>query len=120
MKRNLELVRKILLQVEKQEPLGWMSEYGSESFNYHMNLLKDGGFINWHYDSLQPRGQGLKENSWQPHVSLTWTGHEFVDAARNDTVWAKLMEKGKDVAIDTALDVLKELTKKLLLGHANE
>ena len=116
MKRDLELVRAILLQIEKPEPLGWMPTYGSPSFNYHLSLLRDGEFILWTQESLQPRCPGARDNSWQPVVSLTWKGHEFVDAARNDTVWRKFLEKGKDITVVVAIDVLKELTKEFLAG----
>jgi hypothetical protein len=50
--------------------------------------------------------------------SLTWQGHEFLDAIRNETVWAKttatIKEKGGslpfDVIRDTATSWVKSLT----------
>jgi hypothetical protein len=40
---------------------------------------------------------------------LTWQGHEFLDAARNDTIWRKATGKLVAVTGGTSLEVLKEL-----------
>ena len=45
---------------------------------------------------------------------LTWAGHEFLDAASNDTVWKKAGEKIKQFGVQVTVSVLEELLKKLL------
>jgi hypothetical protein len=51
-------------------------------------------------------------------LDLTWAGHEFLAAARSQTVWAKTMGKLKELSLDVPLTLLKELlgsqTKELL------
>jgi hypothetical protein len=86
MKRDLELVRRILLDIEdNRETSGghssWSSlvdaGYPAEAIHYHVQLLHDAGLI--HADELVP-GQ------WWPE-RITWAGHEFLDSARNDKLW---------------------------------
>jgi len=50
---------------------------------------------------------------------LTWAGHDFLDAARNDTVWNSAKEKLISVGGSASLEILKALlvqTAKQLLG----
>jgi hypothetical protein len=86
MKRDLELVRRILLDIEdNRETSGghssWSSlieeGYKAEAIHYHVQLLHDAGLI--HADELVP-GQ------WWPE-RITWAGHEFLDSARDDKLW---------------------------------
>jgi hypothetical protein len=40
---------------------------------------------------------------------LTWEGHDFLDAARSETIWKKVMNKVKDSTGTVAFEVLKAL-----------
>lgn len=52
--------------------------------------------------------------------SLTWQGHEFLDMARNDTIWKKAFDIIKDKGGNVTLEILKvllpEIAKKMILG----
>ena len=50
----------------------------------------------------------LSHFEWQPK-SLTWEGHEFLDAVRHETVWAKTKEVVKSKGGSVSFEVLKEL-----------
>ena len=41
--------------------------------------------------------------------SLTWQGHEFIEASRNDTFWNKAKEMAKKKSGALSFDVLKAL-----------
>jgi Hypothetical protein (DUF2513) len=87
MKRDMDLIRMILLEVEKSpSPEGCRIEIRgrtSEELYYNAQLAHDAGFI----DARFLRG------STDFHVlRLTYEGHEFLDAARNDTLWVKAKE----------------------------
>ncbi len=43
---------------------------------------------------------------------LTWDGHEFLDAARNDTIW----QEAKELFLKKALGLSVESFKMVLLG----
>jgi len=51
---------------------------------------------------------------------LTWQGHEFLDACRNEGVWVKAKEKIKSIGGEVPLDVLKtvlvEIIKAQVMG----
>ena len=102
MKRDMELVRKILLAVEDapggRAPLKIILDgYTEDQIGYHAYLLVDAGLAT-----------GAEATSWAEAPkyllrNLTWAGHEFLAAARNDPRWKKVMatlaEKGETVTI---------------------
>jgi hypothetical protein len=57
------------------------------------------------YGSSAP--QALAQN-------LTWEGHDFIDAARNDTTWSDAMEKVKSARGSLSFALLKQLLESLL------
>jgi len=93
MKRDLDLVRRILLHMEQGDasPSGWSTfvddGYDLGTIHFHVRLLHDAGLIE--ADEIVP-GQ------WWPE-RMTWSGYEFVDAARNEDLWQETkrrVEKG--------------------------
>jgi hypothetical protein len=44
-------------------------------------------------------------------IRLTWKGHEFLDAARNDTIWKKTIGHMKKAGVAVTLPVLEDLLK---------
>lgn len=89
MKRDLDLIRRILLDIEahgdssssKRPGFGDLGDNGHdpEAIQYHVQLMHDAGLIV--ADELVP-GQ------WWPE-RITWAGHEFLDLARNDALWER-------------------------------
>lgn len=87
MKRDMDLVREILLKVEDLPFDGGFHDIGvegrsNEEVNYHLMLLDEAGLIE--AQDLTT----LTSTCWKPK-RLTYTGHEFLDAARSHTVWTK-------------------------------
>ena len=91
MKRDMDLIREILFGVEELptspnwRPLE-IEGYPPEEISYHIKLLAQAGLIE--AQDMTSRGQGL---DWRPH-SLTWDGHEFLNAARDDNRWKTAKE----------------------------
>jgi hypothetical protein len=89
--RDLDLVRRILLHLERDgdqaSPSGFRAfvdeGYTIEAIHYHVRLLHDAGLIE--ADEIVP-GQ------WWPE-RMTWAGHEFLDAARNEELWGETKRK---------------------------
>jgi hypothetical protein len=111
MKRDMDLIRVILLEIEKL-PEDWGSHnieietVTPEEITYHVRLLAQAGLIEAEDFST------FSGPSWQPK-RLTWNGHEFLDAARSDTVW----QKAKEIVISgTGTLTLEAL--KIALPHA--
>ena len=89
MKRDMELIRERLLEIETNgaSPIGWVEGieipgYSTEQINHHVWLLWEAGFI----DALDNSSQG--NPCYYPRC-LTWQGHEFLDAIRNRDIWQK-------------------------------
>lgn len=115
MKRDMELIRKIVLAVE-DGPNGYapddlcLGSYTPEQIAYHAYLLIDGGLakgaITTHMGSSGPSAQV---------TSLTWEGHDFADKSRDETLWRKAMaivqEKGGTVTIEILKDLLAKLAR---------
>src|SRR5690554_220411 len=114
MKRDLDLIKTILLEVENSpSPTEWVefdySGRSEEEVSYHIKLLSQAGLIE--ADDIGSLGQFL----WKAK-SLTWQGHEFLDAARNDTVWNKVKstvtKQGGSVPFSVLADLLKEQVRQ--------
>jgi hypothetical protein len=87
MKRDMDLIRTIMLEAEKCPSLeGCRVEIPGrtrEDLYYNAKLAHEAGFIDARF----------LPGSTDFHVlRLTYEGHEFLDAARNDTLWAKAKE----------------------------
>jgi hypothetical protein len=111
MKRDMDLIRKILFQVEeKGQPLGWVDleipGYAPEQIAQHVRLLEEAGLI-------EAQNLSTMDGFDYRPKRLTWAGHEFLDAARNDTVWNRTKEMVKDKGGSIPFEVLKGLLVKV-------
>ena len=116
MRRDLDLIRKIILAVEAL-PGGSLNQelkldgYTREEVGYHSYLVVDSGLA-------LGEDVGFMEDTspiWQIS-QLTAAGHDFADSARNDTTWNKakglLMDKGGSFTIE----IVKELLTRVVKG----
>jgi hypothetical protein len=111
MKRDMDLIRRILLEMEKLPMTGgWYNleivGHSRDEMIYHVRLMDEAGLIE--AQDLTTL-QGI---DWCPK-RITYTGHEFLDAARNDKVW----KTAKDRVLSTTGTLTLE-AMKLALGAA--
>ena len=111
MERNMELIRKILLCIEKNYVDTWLDSselqvngYDMKTVAYHCSIMQDAGLISeykGHYanNELQDFGVG----------HLTWDGHELLDKIKNDTVWNRTKSIVKEKCIPFVLDAVREI-----------
>src|SRR5258708_1781099 len=109
MKRDMNLIRLLLLDVEGEESKPDLSAFGESQQVYHSALLIEAGLV--HGDIILD-GEGQPTGTVA--IRLTWAGHEFLDAARNETIWHKAGEKIKKSGVDVTISVLKEILEGLL------
>lgn len=107
MKRNMELVRKILLAIEASTTVDKpillrIDGYDDKTISYHVGLLHQVSFVK----ALD--ASHLGGSQWVP-TQLTWAGHEFLDSARNETVWQRAMATIRENGGSVSLEVLKSL-----------
>lgn len=113
MKRDMDLIRAILLKIEECEEcdgMGWIADmqvddYSNDMVMYNMQLLVKAGLI---------EAADMRSNvgvCWYPKA-LTWAGHEFLDAAKEETRWKKAKGVASKVG-GISFDVLKAILVKL-------
>ena len=118
MKRDMDLVRAILLKVEATPPeeLGGKFRMAGDSpeSREHVSMLIDEGYL---------EGKALRAEQANAPVAvvvfrLTWKGHDFLDAARNETTWNKaksaITEKGGAFTMEILTELLKSFAKAQL------
>ncbi len=114
MKRDMNLIRWLLLETEGEDPKPDLSAYTEAQRVYHSALLIEAGLVH---------GEVILDGDGQPAgtvtLRLTWAGHEFLDAARNDTIWHKAGERIKTSGVDVTLSLLKEILNQLLKQSLN-
>jgi hypothetical protein len=87
MTRDMGLVRQILFAVER-DPHGFAPDeikiegYTEEEIGYHSLLLIEAGLL----EGEETTAMGHRSPN-ACVTRLTWAGHEFLDAARNDNTW---------------------------------
>jgi hypothetical protein len=106
MKRDMDLIRYILLDLEaegKDDSARYtLSDYPKEAVGYHCWLLIGAGLAEGAEDT------GLGDTLPQAYLtSLTWGGHDFLDAARNETTWNKAKATVRENAGTVAFEVFK-------------
>lgn len=118
MKRDLDLVREILLyyEVKDNDAMDDCPEiegYESLQVNYHLLLMDEAGLLRCEREvSKSTPSRVIKVHPF----SLTWAGHEFLSAARNDSLWVK----AKNIAATKGGALSFAVVKSLLLRLALE
>ncbi len=112
MKRDMDLIRLLLMDAEDEAYVD-LSAYSKKQILYHQSLLVDSQLCQ---GTVSRSGQG---EVLEVHIAqLNWQGHDFLDAARNESVWRKVKEKivlaggGMTIGIVTQM-LKKELTDRL-------
>lgn len=109
MKRDMNLIRLLLLETEGEEPKPDLSNYSEGQRIYHSALLIEAKLI---HGVIRTDATGHPNGTVR--IRLTWAGHEFLDAARNDKIWHKAGEHIKKSGVDVTISLLEELLKQLL------
>jgi hypothetical protein len=108
MKRDMDLIRMLLLQQETGEAPQGLAEYPEPLIAYNVALMKDAGLIE---AAIAKGPDGTPTRA--VIIRMTWAGHDFLDAARNDTVWRTAREKILKPGASWTFELLKETLKSL-------
>lgn len=107
MKRDMELVRQILMSVEEAEEPVDIERFVSERYSmatvaYHVALLDAHGLIDaeiLHADDRAYHGE---------IAGLTWEGSDFLDAIKDDVIWKKTKAAIRRVSTSVTLQTISE------------
>lgn len=116
MKRNMNLVRDILLSVEEVTTpnVKWMYRYGDsvpqslakysqEEVEYHVSLCEESGLI----CGVAIYNGGL----WIDVSDLTPAGHDFLSNIRDDAIWKKVFGSVKSASLGVFVDLAEKVVR---------
>lgn len=118
MKRDMDLVRLILLKIEKDYVSTALYNieidgYDKETVAYHCKILYEAGFIS-DYSAR------YADNELYIFAvgSLTWEGNDFLDKIRDDSTWHKTKEEIKKKGLPLVVDTIKTISTAFISGAA--
>lgn len=119
MKRDMDLVRNILLAIEasNQSPLDWVDlpkfpGQDDEVISYHVALLAEA-------DLVLAQDISTDDGFEVRATRLTWNGHEFLDSVRDPEIWRRTKEGAAKIG-GAGLDILVEIAKGYARHFINE
>ena len=120
MKRNLDLVRTLLLKIEEHncsEPIVSRSieveGHNEVEIGLHLNAMADAGFLV--IEGYRTETGRLIETAII--FDLTWKGHEYLDTIRDPAIWKKtkeLSQKSGNAAFEFSIEIAKAVAKQAL------
>ncbi len=111
MKRDMDMIRRLVLALED----GYLNQLDGVDpleYTYHAQLLIEAGLAE---GALAPGQRGIPGAAvlWR----LTWAGHDFADAIRNDTIWNSAKEKVIKPSASWTFGVLLDFLKLEIRRH---
>lgn len=118
MKRDLDLVRKLLIYFEEKETAEVVREVEIDGYDrinvlYHLVLMDEAGFLQCERTVSSTTPDRVIKVS--PFL-LTWKGHEFLDAARNEDNWNTVKKSVLTKTGALSFEVVKQLLNKTALS----
>ena len=121
MRRDMDLLRLLLLKLEvlhedahsicyyQYEEL-MVEGFTQDQVAYHLDLATEAGLVD--------QGSSGAMNGFM-FKRLTWEGHDFVDAVRDNDIWKKTRQ-GANAAGGFSVDLLKDLAKGFIKKKISE
>ena len=113
MKRDLDLVRQLMLQIEAlpaAPPVQYrMSEIEDPALLAHLEMLIEAGLVNGRISRSQgARGDVISVSG------LTWHGHEWVEMVRSQSLWNEVKSAVLDGGGVLTFELTRAMATKLL------
>lgn len=115
MKRDMELVRKIVFAIEEQYEGQAIRHLKIDGFDHvtialHCKLLFEFGLV----DYYKPISADDVPVITFFVGNLTWEGYDFLDKIRQDTVWNKTKEVITKQGLPMVIDVVKQVAQSII------
>jgi len=115
MKRDMELIRLLLIEQETGDKPDGLSSYPDADQIYNLQLMQDAKLVVADF---------ISDEEGTPVTALvhrlTWAGHDFLDATRDSKIWKKAKEHvikpGMSWTFQTLLEFLKREIDQRFLG----
>jgi hypothetical protein len=113
MKRDFDLIRKILLNVEENhdggiEIIETFEDYDNLTLMFHYELLIDIGLL---------KGSVLRVNTGEGHCickGLTWFGYDYLAKIKDETVWKKTKKTIREQGVEFTIEIISRIATKLI------
>lgn len=111
MKRDMDLVRAILLELEavpaggremKSPAIADRLQRDERTVGEHLRLMADGGLI-----TVTDFPETRNSECWA--MGITWSGHDFLESVRSDSVWSTVKTKLAKVGGGASIEVTKAI-----------
>ncbi len=118
MKRDIDLIRKLLIYLEEKTDDKIIMKlelngYSESEVMYHFILMDQADLIRCEREiSSSTSDRVIRVYPF----SLTWQGHELLEASRNETTW----NKAKSIIISKSGSLSIDVLKALLISMAKE
>lgn len=116
------MVKQILLAIEDGADTNRLYEiegYSEEEITYHARIMAQRELIEIGIIDVSSKNSGMKREYELGAVGgLTWEGHEFLAAARNDTAWNKAKDTAEKKGLELPFEVFKTLLMSILKSMA--
>jgi hypothetical protein len=110
----MELIRLLLLRSEGDEEAARACEkFSVKERAYHVQLMIDASLA----EGITSRDAN-GDFSGAVVSRLTWTGHDFLDASRDDKIWKKYLEMAKEKGLSLTFDLITAWLKNELAARA--
>lgn len=114
MRRDSDLIRSIMLAVEKDAHcevlrLPAIEGYDDEAVHFHTRLLIEKGFLKTFFPDRS------RVQPWTC-IRLTWEGYDFLDAIRDPVVWRRVKHSAAKVG-SWSIDTLAAIAKSVILAR---
>ena len=113
MKRDMDLIRLILLEIEKAEENEVenmnIDGYSKEDIVFNAKLLKQNNMI-----------ENFEENVLGNYYigSLTWGGSDYLDSIRDNSKWKRIKSVIKEKALPFTFDIVKSVATTIIAATA--
>jgi hypothetical protein len=113
MKRDMDVIRLLLLQLEGDEKATEnLKRYDEPTVVYNAALIVDAGLV----EGAVARG-GDNSPIGVAMNHMTWSGHDFLDAARDDNLWKKAKKNVMGPAASYTFEIVKTYLKAEIMKH---
>lgn len=118
MKRNMDLIRLVLLKIETKENSTALCAsdlqidgYTKEEIAYSCKLLYESGYVSdyktfYANNTLCNFGVG----------NMTWKGQDYLESVRDNTRWGKIKKIAKEKGLPLMFDTVIDISKKLIIA----
>lgn len=118
MKRDMDLVRLILLKIEEKYKSTAIVNlpiegYDMETVAYHCKIMDEAGLISNY------QAQYAEDTLYAFFVGpLTWEGNDYLDKVRDDTLWGKTKEEITKKGLPLVFDTIKTVATAFISAAA--